>query len=96
MRVAIGAGAGALVRQLLVEAFVLAGLGGMLGLALGQLFLRLLLSIDFPVPMPVHLHVSLDGRLVLFTLAVSVRGGAAVRAHARPQRDPRAGGLHAA
>jgi len=71
VRVAMGAGAGAIARQLMVEAFVLASLGGLLGLALGQLFLRLLLSIDFPVPMPIHLHVSLDGRLVLFTLAVS-------------------------
>ena len=71
VRLAIGAGRGALVRQLLVETLVLAVLGGTLGLALGQVFMRWLLAVDIPLPMPVHLHVTLDGRLVLFTVAVS-------------------------
>jgi predicted permease len=72
VRVAMGAGAGAIARQLLVEAAVLAGLGGVLGLALGQLFLRTLLSIDFPIPLPIRLDVALSGRLLLFTLGVSL------------------------
>ncbi len=72
VRVAMGAGAGAIARQLLVESSVLAVMGGVLGLALGQLFLRALLSIRFPVPMPIRLDVALNGRLLLFTVLVSV------------------------
>ena len=44
---------------------------GALGLVLGQVALRALLSIDFPLPFPVHLSVSLNGKLVLFTLGMT-------------------------
>jgi len=72
VRVAMGAGAGAIARQLLVEAAVLAALGGVLGLLLGQLFLRMLLGVHLPVPMPISLDVPLSGRLFVFTAGVSV------------------------
>jgi predicted permease len=71
VRVAMGAGAGAITRQLLVEAFVLAGLGGALGLVLGQISLRALLSVDFPLDMPINLDVPLSGALLVFTLGMS-------------------------
>jgi len=67
VRVAMGAGRAAIVRQLLVESVVLATLGGALGLLLGQVALRLALAYEPPLPLPVHLDVSLDGRLLAFT-----------------------------
>lgn len=71
VRVALGASGRAITRQLLVEASVLAGAGGLMGLVLGQAFLRALLSVEFPLDMPISLSVSLNGKLVLFTLAVT-------------------------
>lgn len=72
VRIAMGAGAPAIARQLLVEAFVLAGLGGALGLVLGQVFLRSLLAVRLPVPFPLQLHVVLDAKLFVFTAGVTV------------------------
>jgi predicted permease len=67
VRVAMGAGSWTVARQLMVEALLLAAAGGLLGLALGQVVLRLALSWQPPLPIPVHLQVSLDGRLLAFT-----------------------------
>jgi predicted permease len=72
VRIALGAERRDIVQQLLVESFLLAGLGGAAGLALGQLFLRALLSVDFPVPLPINLDVALNGRLLVFTGMASV------------------------
>ncbi|MGD8318998.1 MAG: ADOP family duplicated permease [Gemmatimonadota bacterium] len=72
VRVALGASRTAVVRQLLVEAVLLAGMGGALGIVLGQLFARRLGAIHFPIPIPIHLDVVMDGRVLLFTLAVSL------------------------
>jgi predicted permease len=67
VRIAMGAGRGAIVRQLMVESLVLAFLGGLLGLALGLAASRLLAGIDPPVDLPLNLEVGLNGRLLLFT-----------------------------
>ena len=72
VRIALGAERRDIVQQLLVEALVLAGLGGLAGLALGQLFLRAILSVEFPIPLPINLDVALNGRLLLFTGLASV------------------------
>src|SRR4051812_17413776 len=71
VRLAIGATRGALIRQMLVEAFALALLGGAAGVALAQLALRVLLAGNLPVPIPVTLDVSLDGRVLLFSIAAT-------------------------
>ncbi len=67
VRVAMGAGRWAIARQLVVESLVLSTLGGALGLLLGQAVLRLALSYEPPLPVPIHLQVTMDGRLLAFT-----------------------------
>lgn len=66
VRIALGAGRAAIVRQLLIESLLLSALGGALGLLLGQLALRVLLSYEPPLPIPVHLDVGLDGSVLAF------------------------------
>ena len=77
-RAALGAGRGAIVKQLLTESLVLALTGGMLGLVLGVVGVRLLLAMA-PTYIP---HVGENGTAVvpdmhvlLFTLSVSVLTG---------------------
>jgi predicted permease len=72
VRVAMGAGRGAIVRQLLVESLLLAGAGAALGLALGQAAMRILVSIEPPVPVPVNLEFGLNGPLLIFTAGAAV------------------------
>ncbi len=72
IRVAMGAGKGAILRQLLVESLVLATLGGGLGLVLGLGASRLLAGLDPPIDVPFHLEVGLNARLLLFTGGASL------------------------
>ena len=72
VRVAVGAGRGAIVRQLLVESLVLAGAGAILGLVLGQLAMGILLGIEVPLPIPLDLEVGLNGPLLVFTAGAAV------------------------
>ncbi len=72
IRVAMGAGRGAIVRQLLVESLMLAIAGAALGLALGQVAARGLAGVELPLPLPVDLSVDLNGSVLLFTAAVAV------------------------
>jgi predicted permease len=81
VRVAIGAGRAHIFRQLLTESLLLATVGGAVGVFLGTLGLRLLLSLapgNMP-RMPDAEHLSafglLDGRILLFTLGVSLLTG---------------------
>lgn len=72
IRVAMGAGHKAIVRQLVVEALVLSGLGAALGLALGQLAVRALASVEAPLPVPIELEVGLNVPLLAFTAGTAV------------------------
>jgi predicted permease len=69
LRVAIGAGAGRLVRQLFTESLVLAGLGCFAGILLGTLVLRVLMVWT---DAPAWLDPSPDWRVVAFAAATSV------------------------
>jgi predicted permease len=74
IRAAIGADRGRIVRQLLTESVVLSMAGGLIGLFIGFIGIRAILSIN-PGNIPrIGLEgagVSMDARVVLFTLGVS-------------------------
>ncbi len=77
-RAAIGAGRGQIIRQLLTESLVLALAGGVLGFILGFAGVRLLLRINpgnIPRISATGPSISLDPRILLFTLGISVLTG---------------------
>jgi putative ABC transport system permease protein len=77
LRRALGAGRLQLVRQLLSEGLVLAGLGGAAGVLLAYWLIRLLLPLVPPGLIPLYAEVSVNSRVLGFTLAVTVLTGIA-------------------
>jgi macrolide transport system ATP-binding/permease protein len=77
IRLAMGAGRGRLVGQLLVETIVLAAMGGVGGVALAHWTVQLMMALRPPLPVPVAVEISLDGTVLAFTAAVSVAAGIA-------------------
>ncbi len=77
MRLALGAGRGALVRQLLVETTVIALLGGVAGVFLANWTLQLVMAFQPPIPIPVSVDVGLDPTVLVFTALVSIGAGLA-------------------
>jgi predicted permease len=78
MRAALGAGRGRILRQLLTESVMLSLAGGALGLALGLVGIRALLSINTAGLPLVGINgsaVGVDWRVVLYTLLVSLGTG---------------------
>jgi putative ABC transport system permease protein len=74
LRAAIGAGRGRLVRQLLTESVLLAFIGGVAGLGFAWLGLGALLAAA-PADLPRLDEIRIDGRVLVFTLALSVLTG---------------------
>jgi len=82
IRTSVGAGRGHLVRMLLTESLLLALAGGGLGLYLTQLAVGYLRVIPLPIDVPLRFVFTLDGRVLLFTLLISV--GASILAGIGP------------
>ncbi len=71
IRAALGAGWGRIARELLVESLTLGILGGVLGLVLAFLGLRVLLTLG-PATLPRLAEISMDGTALAFALACSL------------------------
>jgi predicted permease len=72
VRLALGAGRGRLVRQMLVETSLLFLGGAVAGLALARVMTSLLVALTPQLPVPVGLAIALDARAVAFTVALSL------------------------
>jgi len=72
VRMAIGAGRFRLIRQFLTESFLLAFVGGLLGLLLAWWGTRILLVLASASSVPIPLDVEPNGRILVFTLVISV------------------------
>jgi len=70
VRAAIGASRGRLVRQFLTESILLAAMGTAAGVVLAVASVRALVATS-PIPLPRLDNVSVDGRLLLFAVAVA-------------------------
>ncbi len=76
IRLALGAGRGRLIRQLLTESVLLSLIGGVAGFWLALWIINLLLAFRPPIDFPLTIDVSVDWRVMLFSLGVSLIAGA--------------------
>jgi putative ABC transport system permease protein len=74
IRASLGAGRLQLIRLLLAENILLAGLGGALGLLLAFYLVKLLIALG-PTDIPRLSEIDLDGRVVVYTLYLSLLAG---------------------
>jgi predicted permease len=74
IRSALGAGLRQLLQQMLAESFLLAAIGGALGILVAYAGLHLILA-RAPLDLPRLDEIHLDGRVLLFTLAISTLAG---------------------
>jgi predicted permease len=72
LRLAIGAGRGRLVRQLVTESMLVSLVGGVLGLGIGYAGMTLFRQIEIPTDLPIVLAFRMDRRALLFSLAVAI------------------------
>lgn len=78
LRAAVGGSRGRIIRQLLTESVVLSSAGGIAGLALGMFGMRALLSVNtagLPRVGEAGALVSVDWRVLVFTMAVAIGTG---------------------
>jgi predicted permease len=71
LRLAIGAGRGRLIRQLLTESALLAVLGGLLGMGVGYSGILLFQQIQLPTDLVTFAYLGLDRRVFVATLAAT-------------------------
>ena len=75
IRTALGASRSRIVRQLVTEGVVLAIASGALALVLASWSERLLVVFSLPAPIPQRLHMTIDGRVIGFTLLIVLASG---------------------
>jgi macrolide transport system ATP-binding/permease protein len=75
IRMAIGAGRGRIIRQLMTESVLLALLGGVLGWALAYRAANVIWAVFPPVPYPISLDFTPDGYVLNSMLVVSILTG---------------------
>ena len=72
VRMAIGAGRFRLIRQFLTESFLLASVGGVIGLFLAWWGTRVLLILASGGSVPIPIDVAPNRRILMFTITISV------------------------
>lgn len=72
VRVAIGAGSGRLVRQLLTETFILVAIGGALGTVGAAALAGTLSRWQLPIAVPIQLDTVIDGRVAAFAMIATI------------------------
>ena len=86
LRLAIGAGRGRIVRQLITESLLIAGAGGLAGLVVGYAGVLLFRQFRVATELPIAVSFRLDQRVLAISLAVrrSVRCCLALRPRCGP------------
>ncbi len=72
IRQSIGANRGRIVRQLLADSLLLAGLGAIAGLALNFAASIAMNGVRLPLPVPLRLHIEPDWRLLSYSVALAI------------------------
>ncbi len=75
LRLALGAGRGRLIRQLLTETLALSALGAAAGILLGRWALDLVSAARPTMSLPLAIDTRMDGTVLLFTVAVTTAAG---------------------
>jgi predicted permease len=75
IRLALGAGRGRLIRQLVTESLLLFALGGAAGVLLATWGTRALGAVNLPFPFPLHFDFAVDMRVLLFGITAALLTG---------------------
>jgi hypothetical protein len=78
VRLALGAGRGRLVRQLVTETMLIAAVAGVLGFGMAAWLMHMASHIPWPLQWPITFRLEPDGRVLLFSLALTAFAGLAL------------------